>query len=91
MQEGDSLAVAIERSGEFPSLVVHMIRTGEKTGDLEKMLSHVAEAYDAEVSRKIDSLISLIEPLMIIVMGGIVVLVVLAMLIPMLSVMNSVR
>ncbi len=91
VQEGESLAAAIERSGEFPSLVVHMVRTGEKTGELEKMLSHVADAYDAEVERKIDSLISMIEPLMIIVMGGIVVLVVLAMLVPMLAVMNQVR
>lgn len=91
VQEGDSLAVTIERSKEFPPLVTHMIRTGEKTGELEQMLKHVASAYDAEVERKIDSMISLIEPLMIIVMGGVVVVVVIAMLVPMLSVMNQMR
>lgn len=89
VQEGDSLAVSIERSQQFPALVTHMIRTGEKTGELEPMLKHVASAYDAEVERKIDTMISLIEPLMIIVMGGIVVVVVIAMLVPMLSIMNQ--
>ena len=91
VQEGETLWASIERSKLFPSLVVYMIRTGERTGELEQMLTHVADAYDAEVERKIDSLISLIEPLMIIVMGVIVVGVVMALLIPMLSVMNQVR
>lgn len=91
VQEGEGLAGTIEKSQLFPALVVHMIRTGEKTGELEQMLKHVSEAYDAEVERKIDSLISMIEPLMIIVMGGVVALVVIAMLVPMLSVMSQVR
>ena len=81
----------IERSHVFPPLVTHMIKTGEKTGELEQMLQHVSNAYDAEVERKIDSMISLIEPLMIIFMGGIVVIVVIAMMVPMLGVMGSVR
>jgi len=91
VQEGESLAMTIEKSKRFPPLVVHMIRTGEKTGELEQMLKHVADAYDAEVERKIDSLISMIEPLMIIFMGGIVATVVVAMLVPMLSIMSKVH
>jgi general secretion pathway protein F len=91
VQEGQSLGLTIERSGRFPSLVTHMIMTGEKTGELEKMLEHVAHAYDAEVERKISGMISLIEPLMIMVMAGIVTVVVIAMLIPMLSIMNQIR
>lgn len=91
VQEGESLAATIEKSKNFPPLVVHMIRTGEKTGELEQMLKHVSNAYDAEVERKIDSLISMIEPLMIIVMGGVVTVVVIAMLVPMLSIMGKVR
>ena len=55
------------------------------------MLQHVADAYDAEVERKIDAMISLIEPLMIIVMGGIVVVVVAALLVPMMSIMSNMR
>lgn len=91
VQEGDSLGNCIERSQHFPPLVTHMIRTGEKTGDLEGMLSHVAQAYDSEVERKIESLISLIEPLMIIVMACVASVVIIALLVPMLSVMSSVR
>lgn len=91
VQEGESLAATIEKTEVFPPLVTHMIRTGEKTGQLEEMLKHVAAAYDTEVERKIESLLSLIEPLMIILMGGIVVMVVIAMLVPMLSIMNQIR
>lgn len=91
VQEGDSLGNCIERSNRFPPLVTHMIRTGEKTGDLEGMLSHVAKAYDTEVERKIESMISLIEPMMIIVMACVASVVIVALLVPMLSVMSSVR
>ena len=91
VQEGDSLGNCIERSNRFPPLVTHMIRTGEKTGDLEGMLTHVAKAYDTEVERKIESMISLIEPLMIIVMACVASVVIVALLVPMLSVMSSVR
>lgn len=91
VQEGENLGTTIEKTKHFPALVTHMIKTGEKTGELEQMLKHVAAAYDAEVERKIDSMISLIEPLMIIIMGGVVVVVVIAMLVPMLSIMNQMR
>lgn len=91
VQEGDYLGVTIERSGRFPSLVTHMIKTGEQTGDLEGMLKHVADAYEEEVQRRINTMISLIEPLMIIVMGGVAVTVVAALMIPMLSVMSKIR
>lgn len=91
VQEGESLGKTIERSGQFPALVTHMIMTGERTGQLEEMLGHVSVAYDAEVERKIDAMISLIEPMMIIVLGGVVVLVVFALMVPMLSVMSQMR
>lgn len=91
VQEGDSLGVTIERSEQFPSLVTHMIKTGEQTGELEQMLTHVADAYESEVQRKIETMISLIEPAMIIVMGGVAVTVVAALMIPMLSVMSKIR
>ena len=91
VQEGQSLGETIERSGRFPPLVCHMIKTGEKTGQLEEMLGHVATAYDTEVERKIGTMIALIEPAMIICMFGIVGLVAIAMLMPMFSVMNQIR
>lgn len=89
VQEGEPLGMTIAKSDKFPPLVTQMIITGEKTGELETMLKHVSAAYDAEVERKIDSMISLIEPMMIIVLAGIVVVVVVAMLVPMFSIMNQ--
>ncbi len=91
VQEGKSLSSAIEKSEHFPPLVTHMIMTGERTGQLEEMLVHVSKAYEAEVERKISTIISLLEPIMTLMMGGIVVIVVIAMIVPMLSVMNSIR
>ena len=91
VQEGKSLAAVIAKSGRFPGLVTHMIATGEKTGQLEEMLAHVSEAYDAEVERKISSMVSLIEPLMMIVLFAIAGIVVGSMMLPMLSVMNQIR
>ncbi|MCB9228116.1 MAG: type II secretion system F family protein [Deltaproteobacteria bacterium] len=91
VQEGEALWATIEKSKQFPSLVVYMIRTGERTGELEQMLRHVSEAYDAEVERKIDAMIALIEPMMVLLMAGITVAVVMALLIPMLSIMSQVR
>ncbi len=91
VQEGQALGATIAKSKQFPPLVTHMIRTGEKTGKLEEMLTHVAKAYEAEVSRKLDAMISLIEPAMIIIMVAGAGSVMGAVLVPMLSVMNNVR
>lgn len=91
VQEGKSLSNTIEKSEQFPPLVTHMIMTGEKTGQLEEMLGHVATAYDAEVERKVSSMIALIEPAMVIVMSGSAGGILAALMIPMLSVMNRVR
>ena len=62
-----------------------MINIGEKTGELEPMLGKVADAYDQEVERTLESLTSILEPLMIVVMGGIVAIVALSILLPMLN------
>ena len=91
VQEGKSLATCIARSEQFPGLVTHMIATGEKTGQLEEMLGHVSEAYEAEVQTKITTMITLIEPLMMLVMFGIAGTVVGAMMLPMLNVMTQIR
>jgi general secretion pathway protein F len=91
VQEGKNLGQTIEKSGRFPPLVTHMIMTGEKTGQLEEMLGHVAVAYEAEVQRKIESMISLVEPVMIIFMAGSAGGIIAAVLVPMLSIMNQIR
>ena len=91
VQEGKNLGQTIEKSGRFPPLVTHMIMTGEKTGQLEEMLGHVAVAYEAEVQRKIEAMISLVEPVMIIFMAGSAGGIIAAVLVPMLSIMNQIR
>ena len=70
IREGESIADPLKRSGQFPPIVTHMIAVGEKSGQLEQMLESVAEAYDAQVETNVQALTSLLEPLMIVVMGA---------------------
>jgi type IV pilus assembly protein PilC len=76
VQEGESIADPLEKSGIFPPLVTRMVDVGEKSGELENMLSKIADFYDEQVDTAVDGLTSLIEPLIIaflgIVIGGIV-------------------
>ncbi|MEM9457654.1 MAG: type II secretion system inner membrane protein GspF [Myxococcota bacterium] len=69
IREGENIAPALKRSGQFPPLVTHMIAVGERSGQLEQMLGDVASAYDRETNTSIQRLTSLLEPLMIVVMG----------------------
>ncbi|MBZ5708948.1 type II secretion system inner membrane protein GspF [Nannocystis pusilla] len=70
IREGEGIAPALKRSGEFPALVTHMIAVGERSGQLEQMLTDVANAYDREVNTALTRMTALLEPLMIVVMGG---------------------
>jgi general secretion pathway protein F len=85
ISEGQSIAVPLKESGQFPPIVTHMIAIGERTGELEPMLSKVADSYDQEVERTLEALTSILEPVMIVVMGGIVAIVALSILLPMLT------
>jgi len=86
IKEGESIAAPLKRSGEFPPLVYHMVAIGEKSGQLEEMLKNVADAYDSQVETKVGALMSLLEPVMIILMGGIVLFTVLSILMPILQI-----
>lgn len=91
IREGDTIAKPIERSRQFPPIVTHMIAIGEKSGQLEEMLEHVADNYDFQVNQKIDGLTSLLEPVMIVGMGAAVGYVVFAILLPILQLSQHVR
>jgi type II secretory pathway component PulF len=82
IREGQSVADPLKRSGLFPPLLVHMIAVGEKSGELEQMLSRAADAYDNEVEASVSALTSIMEPVMIIFMGGVVLFIVMAILLP---------
>jgi general secretion pathway protein F len=85
IQEGESIAGPLKRSKQFPPLVTHMIAIGEKSGELEAMLANVASAYDQQVESKVNTLTSLLEPIMIVAMGGVVGFIVFSILLPILK------
>lgn len=91
IQEGQSIAAPLRQSGQFPPLVTHMIAIGERTGELERMLNSVADAYEDEVEAAIAALTSLLAPLMILLIGGIVFLVALGLLMPMMNLSSMIR
>jgi general secretion pathway protein F len=88
IEEGESIADPLAKSGEFPPIVSHMIAIGEKTGSLESMLENVSNSYDREVENALDALTSLLEPIMIVVMGITVGFVVISILVPMMQMTN---
>ena len=89
--EGASLAYPLRASGEFPPMVITMVEVGERAGDLESMLAKVAETYDEQVETTVTRLTSLLEPLLILVMVGIVLFIMMATLLPLMSVTSSLQ
>ena len=83
ISEGESIAAPLKKSNEFPPLVIHMISIGEKTGELENMLTQVSDAYDFQVKNSVDGMTSLLGPLMLIFMGGVIGVIVFAVMMPM--------
>ena len=82
VQEGGNLATALKQSAVFPPMLAQLTAAGEKSGKLEEMLFRVADTYEHQTELSMTGMLSLLEPLMILVMGGIVGFVVLAILLP---------
>jgi general secretion pathway protein F len=80
--EGQSIAAPLARSGVFPPMVTDMIAIGENSGQLEQMLLKVSDAYDNQIETTVTGLTSILEPFLILIMGGIVFFIVLAVLLP---------
>ena len=89
IREGESFATPLRETKVCDALVVNMIDVGEETGDLDAMLMKIADNYDEEVDVAVGALVSLLEPLMVIVLGGIVGTIVVAMFMPMVAMINS--
>ena len=85
IREGQSIADPLKASGQFPPMVTHMIAIGEKSGQLEEMLENIAEAYDSSVDNRIQMLTSLLEPLIIVVMGAGVAFIAMSILFPLIQ------
>jgi type IV pilus assembly protein PilC len=90
-KRGGTLAGPIERNAFFPPMVGHMVSVGEETGQLEHMLSKIADFYETEVDAKVKALTALIEPLMIVFVGGMVGFIVISMYLPLFSVYEKIR
>lgn len=90
VREGESIAEPLGECGIFDDIVVNMIDVGEETGELDKMLIKVADNYDDEVDVEVDSLVKVIEPLLILFMGGAVFVIVLGLFLPLMKLIQGV-
>ncbi len=91
VQGGGTIAAALEREPIFPSLVTNMVRVGEETGALDSTLAKVAEFYEEQVEAAVKGLTSILEPIMIAVVGTVVGFMILAMYLPMFHVYDSIK
>ncbi len=91
VKSGGTIAHPIEGCDVFPPMVGHMVSVGEESGQLEQMLTKVADFYEAEVDTKVKALTSLIEPAMIVAVGGMVGFIVIAMYLPLFSLYDKIR
>jgi len=91
IREGESIAAPLKRSGQFPSMMVHMVAVGERSGQLEAMLENVAGAYERDVEGKVARLTTVLSPMIIVVMALAVVFIVFSVLQPILDMQNFVQ
>ena len=90
IREGESFANPLRAAKICDSIVINMIDVGEETGDLDKMLIKIADNYDEEVETLVDGLVALLEPVMVVILGGIVGFIVIALFLPLVHLINAV-
>ena len=90
VEEGKTISGPLGETKAFPPMVVQMINVGEQTGALDQMLSKIADFYEEEVDTAVSGLMKLIEPLMIVILGGIIGTIVTAMYLPMYSILEKI-
>ena len=89
VREGEGLATPMGATGVFDELVVNMVDVGEQTGELDRMCLKVADAYDVEVSRTLDGLFKILEPILLVGMAGVVGFIVISLFLPLLSILEK--
>jgi type IV pilus assembly protein PilC len=90
IREGESFADPLRATKICDAIVVNMVDVGEETGDLDKMLVKVADNYDSDVDVLVSSLISILEPVMVVILGGIVGFIVIALFAPMITLLQTI-
>lgn len=89
IRQGDTFAMPLKQSKTVDLIVTNMVAVGEETGDLDKMLLKVADNYDEQVDVLVASLMHLLEPIMIICLGGIVLTIVMSIFLPMIKIITT--
>ena len=90
VKEGASLHRSLEQTGYFPPMMIHMIASGEASGELGEMLERTANAQESDLQGRMATLVGLFEPFMLLFMGGVVLIIVMAIMLPILSMSNLV-
>ena len=90
MREGEGIARPMGETGLFDDIVTNMVDVGEETGELDKMLGRIADTYDDDVDNMVAGMVSLLEPVMVVVLGTIVGFIVIALFMPMISLIQGV-
>jgi type IV pilus assembly protein PilC len=91
VSHGSSLSKSFASTGVFPEIVVQMVSTGEETGTLGEMLANLSDYYDEQVGTSIEGLSSILEPLLIVLIGGIIALMLVAMFLPVFHLGGAIR
>jgi type IV pilus assembly protein PilC len=91
VSEGEGLAKPLEKANVFPSMVTQMVAIGEETGAIDAMLEKVADFYDEEVDAAVKALTSMLEPLMMVMIGGIVGSIIIGMYLPIFDIVNKIK
>src|SRR5215210_735093 len=91
VKRGGTIADPLKRADVFPNMVTHMVGVGEETGALDQMLSKIADFYEDQVNASVKSLTSILEPVMLVVVGGIVGFIVISMYLPLFKVYDSIK
>ena len=91
IQQGGMISIALQKEKVFPIMAIQMISIGEETGELDKMLGKVADFYEDEVEQAVKALTSVIEPVMIVILGGMVGMILLSMYLPLFGVFDHIK
>ena len=89
VREGEGLARPMGETGLFDDLVINMVDVGEETGELDRMLLKVADAYEVQVDRTIEAFFKLLEPALLILIAGVVGFIVVALFLPLMEIMSQ--
>ena len=91
VREGRALAAAMTDSGAFPDVALKMVEVGEQTGALQEMLNSLSDFYDEEIETNLDRFVTLVEPILLIIMGIVIAGLLLALYMPLFNLSNALR